>query len=101
MRHQKTLNHPTFEKPTTTVSVGNYKRLLNNAGFCNHKDLTGKDLELNEIVMVKSSALGDAYRALETKKKEEKFEIFHHSNDDLRKGVKKLTEFLNHYKDCR
>jgi hypothetical protein len=77
MRHRVTIKHVTLEKPDQTVSKKNYKKLLNNAGFSNHKNLTGNDIEVNEVVDVKPHVLGDAYRALEMKKKEDSFERHH------------------------
>ena len=89
------------EKPVATVSLKDYKKLLTNAGFKNHKHLTGEILQYNEVNMVKHPSLGEAHRALEEKKKKENFDLLHSSSDEVRKGIKKLTEFLYNYKDYR
>ena len=101
MRHCVTLKHATPEKPDQTVSLKNYKKLLNNAGFSNHKNFTGNDIEVNEVEDVKLHVLGDAHRALEMKKKEENFDLLYLSSDELKKGMKKLTDILYNYKNCR
>lgn len=101
MRKTANLRSSTPEIATSRVTIKNYKKLLNAAGFENHKHLAG---EINPISLFPDStvsfkSLATAYDELENRKKEEIFKRRHESTDELRHGVKKLTEFLERYKN--
>lgn len=91
---------PLIHRQVATVSLKLYNKKLNNAGYQNHEHLTGTPVVFSPTNGVSSKSLGEAHRALEMKKKEEGFERYHLSTDELISGIRNLTEFLYNYKDC-
>ncbi len=101
MKKTTNLRFSAPEEVTSRVTLRNYKKLLNGAGFENHKHLAGpaNPIKLFPDGTVSFESLSEAHSALVTQKKEEQFVASHQNAEVLRVGVKKLTEFLEGYKN--
>ena len=98
MEKKKASSSATSKKITKSVLPRKYTTLLKNAGFDNHKHLTGDDFELDGP-SVDFKILAVAHRKLQEKKKDENFFRYHEGSKSLKDGVEELANFLAQFKD--
>jgi hypothetical protein len=90
------LRYPAPEKNKTGVSVKNYKKLLQSAGFESHRHLTSEPIQLTDAGHVSPFALNKARIALENKFKDPVF-IQKLGGNEIQAGLLNLTNFLCAY----